>query len=64
MTKPLKLNLKIAVFDTMWKVAHGRGKSCTIAKKDLTALLMDHSLMHGALLDQRVETTEPGYDKI
>jgi hypothetical protein len=58
MTQPLTLYLPLATFEALHKVVDGRGKVCKVSKRDLRALLMDHSRTLAKLADMKVETEE------
>jgi hypothetical protein len=58
MTKPLKLHLPLSVFEDLHEAADGRGVFCKVSKKDLRALLMDHSVVLAKLADIHLETEE------
>ncbi len=58
MTQPLTLYLPLATFEELHEAADGRGKFCKVSKKDLLALLMDHSNALAKLANVHVEMEE------
>lgn len=58
MTRPLKLYLPLKNFETLYAAADGRGKSVSVNKMDLLALLTDHSRALARLADLQVATEE------
>lgn len=58
MTQLLTLYLPLQIFEELHETADGRGKFCRVSKKDLAALLMDHSNALAKLADVHVETEE------
>ncbi len=58
MTQPLTLYLPLKIFEELHEAADGRGKVCKVSKKDLRALLMDHSAALARLADLQIETEE------
>ena len=56
MTRPLTIYLPLKIFEELRETADGRGKFCKVSKRDLRALLMDHSRILAKLADMRVET--------
>lgn len=58
MTQPLTLYLPLRTFESLHKVADGRGKKASVNKADLLALLMDHSRVLAKLADLHIETEE------
>ena len=53
-TKTLQLYLPLTTFEELHKLADKRGKFCHIKKADLVALLLDHSVLLGAVVDQGI----------
>ena len=66
MTQPLTLYLPLKTFEALHETANGRGKHCTVSKKDLATLLADHARVLAKLEDLQVETEESyaGSDKV
>ena len=56
--KALKLSLQMKNFEELHTATNGRGKFCKTSKKDLAALLMDHSRALAMLADTQVPLEE------
>ena len=54
MTQALQLHLPLTAFERLHVAADGRGVSCKAIKKDLCALLMDHSRILSVLKEMGV----------
>ena len=53
-TKTLRLYLPISAFEGLHELADKRGKVCHVKRTDLVALLLDHSVLLGAVTDHGV----------
>lgn len=56
--KTLKLSLPQKNFEGLHSAADGRGMYCKVGKRDLAALLVDHTRALAMLADMQVPTEE------